>query len=199
MHAYSGDEQSRPRELGAMAVMAVVLAMLANAALGHITAMPGWIASAPSVAAAFGIVHLLVDRWLWRCRPFQKLGAVTVPVISGVYEGSLRNSLDQQDRPIRLEIEQTWTRLSVRLELPNVQTSTSSSISARLVRAGGQRAILEYNYENTIAPGHAEADMHDHRGSACLDFDLKSGTVIGTYYNSRGRQGSMRVSRQADA
>ena len=195
MHAYSysGD---RLRAFGLIAFLAVIIAILANAAADAMNLGPDWLVSAPTVVAVFGILYGVVDKWAWRWRLLRTTGVITTPVVAGRYTGELRSSYNGgTDLAIAIDIEQTWTRIVVRLRVPTAQTSESISLAAALNEVGQRQARLTYMYRNTVRPGFAEPDMSDHDGTAELTIDTSSGAADGRYYNHRGRQGTLRLTR----
>ncbi|MGQ0846594.1 MAG: hypothetical protein ACT4QF_20925 [Sporichthyaceae bacterium] len=190
MHVYSSDD-NRGRTQAVLALLAVLLAIGADAAVSPLDSVPGWLVGAPTVAAAYGLLHRLVDTRAWRWRWIRALGLVDTPCIEGVYEGQLVSSYQNTTIDIRLQIEQRWTGIGVRLEVLNRATSTSRSIAAAVSRAGHHDARLTYTYKNEIRPGVADPDMGDHDGTADLVIDPRSGAVSGRYFNARGRSGTM--------
>lgn len=81
------------------------------------------------------------------------------------------------------------------MEILDKDTSRSRSVAASLEPSGHRDAHLTYTYKNEIRPGIADDDMHNHDGTADLDFDTLGGTASGKYFNARGRQGTMTLRR----
>lgn len=194
MHAYSfaGD---RLRAFGLIAFLAVIFAITANTVSDKVGLGPPWLVSAPTVAAVFGILYGVVDKWAWRWPLLRVTGVINTPVVSGHYEGRLRSSYQNTELPITIDIEQTWTRLIVRLKVLSPQSSDSISLAAALRDVGQHRAQLTYVYRNTVRPGFAEPDMNDHDGTAELTIDAVDHTATGRYYNYRGRQGTLELTQ----
>jgi hypothetical protein len=196
MHAYSysGD---RLRAFGLLAFLAVVVAIGANALAEKFQLGPPWLISAPTVAAAFGLLYSAMDRWAWKWRALRAVGVANTPIVAGHYVGTLRSSWDvTTDIPIVIDVDQSWNRLIVRFEVTGGrQSSQSFSLAASLNDTGQHQARLTYMYRNSVRPGHADADMNDHDGTAELEVDTTTGMVSGRYYNYRGRQGTLELSR----
>lgn len=195
MHAYSSNVNPGP-VLGVISLGAVAVAIGTNALTESMGWTADWFWSAPSVAAAFGLLYLLVDQWVWRWKLVQKLGVV-VPDVGGTYTGRLlappwREGADPTNRVISLRVKQTWTRISVQFEIEPV-SSVSRSLTAELVRVGDD-SQLTYTYVNEVQPGVADDDMRDHDGTAKLVIH-RDGSARGRYYNYRGRQGTLEVQR----
>lgn len=194
MHAYS-HSGNRLRAFGVIAILSVLFAIAANAVSDALNLGPPWLVSAPTVAAVFGILYGVIDKWAWRWRLLRVTGVVATPNVSGHYEGQLRSSYQNTELPIRIDIEQTWTRMVVRLKVLTPQSSESISMAAALQEVGQQRARVTYMYRNTVRPGYADPDMNDHDGTAELTVDASNETATGRYYNYRGRQGTLELRR----
>lgn len=193
VYSYSGD---RLRALGLLAFLAVVVAIGGNALADVAHLGPPWLVSVPTVAAAFGLLYGALDRWAWRWQLLRKAGVISTPIVEGHYEGTLRSSWQGgTDVPVSVGIDQTWSRLVVRLEVPGAQTSQSISLAATLNDSGPRHAQLTYMYRNTVRPGFAAPDMADHDGTAELTVDATTGTARGRYYTYRGRQGTIDLRR----
>jgi hypothetical protein len=197
MHAFSHSDD-RLRAFGLIAVLSVLIAVTANAVAEAVNFGPSWLFSAPTVAAVFGILYGVLDQWAWRWRLLRQTGVVTTPIVDGHYSGLLRSSYDSAvDLAISIDVEQTWTRLVVRLRVTTAQTSESISLAAAVADVGHHQARLTYVYRNAVRPGYAESDMSDHDGTAEVTIDTQTGEATGRYYNYRGRQGTLQLSRAA--
>lgn len=193
MHVYSAD--SRSRAYAVIVTLAVLVALAANGVLHALRWNLDWIASAPTVAAAFGLLYELTDAWAWRLRVLHRIGVIQTPVIDGTWEGRLVSSWNNAEVPVKLRIDQRWTHLVIAFEVAGRTTSTSLSVAASLHEAGHEHARLTYTYKNQIRPGVADDDMHDHDGTADLDFDLGAGIASGRYFNARSRQGTLELTK----
>jgi hypothetical protein len=194
VHAYSSSE-NRTSALGSIALAAVLFAISANALASNLGVGPSWLISAPTVAACYGILYRSMDSFAWRWRLFNRLGVIEVPVIDGIYEGHLVSSYKNLSLPVRIRIDQTWTRIAVRFDVLEPASSASYSVTAGLGRDGHNDARLTYTYRNQTRPGVADADMNDHDGTAELTIDCASGKISGRYFNFRGRQGTLSLTR----
>lgn len=196
MHAYSATD-TRLKAYGLLASLAVAIAWAANAIATGIGLGPAWLVSAPTVAASFYLLHHMVDVKAWRWPVLRKAGIIATPLIDGVYDGTLVSSYDRSRAiPIELTVSQTWTRVFIEMKVTGMQTSRSKSVAASLDPRGHTGARLTYTYKNAVQPGAADPDMRDHDGTADLDFDIPGGTVTGRYFNARGRQGDMSLTKR---
>lgn len=194
MHVYSSSE-NRTSALGTIALIAVLIAIAANAAFDALEVGPSWMVSAPAVAAAFGLVYRFVDTVAWRWPLLHRLGVIQTPVLEGTYNGQLVSSYQQTTRPVRVCIDQTWTKIAIRFDVLPPTSSTSYSIAAALAIEGHQHTRLTYSYRNQTRPGVADVDMNDHDGTAEVVIDGRTGELNGRYFNFRGRQGTLTLSR----
>ncbi|HEY1215003.1 MAG TPA: hypothetical protein VGE93_15335 [Bryobacteraceae bacterium] len=195
MHVYSSND-SRTSALGTISLCAVVVSIAANILFSKITFLPGWIISAPTVAASFGLLYKALDQYAWRWDALRKIGIIEVPVVDGKYVGELVSSYQGVRIPVSIRIDQTWTRIAIRFDVLAPATSTSYSITAGLGRDGHNDARLTYTYRNQTRPGVADADMNDHDGTAEIVIDCKTGKLSGRYFNFRGRQGTLDLMKQ---
>jgi hypothetical protein len=196
VHVYSSNDR-RATAYGTIALAAVLLAIAANAATDALDIGPAWLFSAPTVAAAFGLLHRLIDTTAWRWPWLHRLGLIQTPVVEGIYEGDLVSSYNQTTLPIRICIDQSWTGIAIHFEVLQPRTSTSSSIAASLSCDGHRRAQLTYTYRNQVHPGVADTDMTDQEGTANVVIDTETGVMTGRYFNSRGRQGTLNLHMRA--
>lgn len=193
MHGYA-TQLDRSRMLAFLAVLAVLIAIAVQKGADALDVGPAWLISPPSVGSAFGLCYLAMDRRLWKVRLLHRVGLVDTPVVEGHYEGTLTTSWDGSERPVQLDIDQTWTRIAVRFRILAAESSTSFSVAAALDPAGHQVCRLTYTYRNQIRPGVADQDMRDHDGTAELAIS-SDGLLSGRYFNFRGRQGTLELRR----
>lgn len=194
MHVYSSNE-NHTSALGTIALIAVLIAIATNAAFDALGVGPAWLVSPPAVAAAFGLIHRFVDTVAWRWPVLHRLGLIQVPVLQDIYNGQLVSSYQQTTLPVRICIDQTWTKIVVRFDVLPPTSSTSYSIAAALGAEGHQHTRLTYTYRNQTRPGIAEVDMSDHDGTAEVVINSRTGELTGRYFNFRGRQGTLTLTR----
>lgn len=196
MHAYSTNT-SRTKALSVLAVFAVVFAIVANWFFEQLRLGPAWLISPPSVAAAYGILFACWDRFVWRWPTLHHLGLVDIVNVQGTYEGELISSWTETIRPVRMRIDQTWTRINIRFDALEPKSSTSYSVAAALAVIGDQEVRLTYTYQNQARPGVADSDMSDHDGTAQV-WVTKEGRLSGRYFNLRGRCGTLELRSVTD-
>ena len=194
MHRYSSDDKRMPT-LAMIAIGAVVLAIMANAVVERLGVGPAWLFSAPAVAACFSLLYRAMDTAVWRWPLLHRLGVVCVPVLQGTYEGQLVSSHAQTTRQVRVCIDQTWTRIAIRLDVFAPTSSTSGSTTAGIFADGHFRSRLTYTYKNQIRPGVADSPTNDHDGTTDVVIDARSGELTGRYFTQRGTQGTLTLRR----
>jgi len=190
VHAYSAGD-TRVRAYVVLAAIAVVVAVAANAASDAAGLGPAWLFASPTVAGSYALLYRLVDVLAWKWPVLRRTGVIETPIVDGTYEGDLRSTWGPDLIPVRLVVSQRWTRILVRMEIRGQDTSRSHSVAASLDPSGHRDAHLTYTYRNEIRPGIADDDMHDHDGTADVDFDAGTGMASGRYFNARGRQGTL--------
>jgi hypothetical protein len=195
MHVYSSSE-NRTSALGTIALGAVLIAIGANTVFEALGVGPAWLVSPPAVATAFGLIYRFVDTVAWRWPILHRLGIIQVPVLQGIYEGQLVSSYQQTTRPVRISIDQNWTKIVIRFDVLPPTSSTSYSITAALATEGHHHTRLTYTYRNQTRPGVADVDMNDHDGTAEVVINTGNGEMIGRYFNFRGRQGTLTLNRE---
>jgi len=194
VHVYSSSDNRTPA-LGAIAAGAVLIAIGMNVAAEALGIGPAWLVSSPTVAAAFGLIYRFVDTVAWRWPLLRRLGLIEVPLLQGTYDGRLISSYQQTTRPVRICIDQTWSKIVIRFDVLPPTSSTSYSVTAGLSTVGHHQARLTYTYRNQTRPGVADQDMNDHDGTAEVVIDTQTGELHGRYFNFRGRQGTLTLTR----
>lgn len=194
MHAYS-TESRHARLYSLLATVAVVIAIAVNAVFEHLTAVPSWLVSAPTLGGVFVALLDWVEKDGWRREWLRRLARIEEPDVGGLYRGNLVSTWQGATTlPVEVLIEQRWSQLVVRFKVTGNEPSSSFSIAAALISLGEQAARLTYAYRNQPNPGIAEADMGDHDGTAEVTITT-DGVLAGRYYNFRGRQGTLRLAR----
>lgn len=130
------------------------------------------------------IMLLAFNKWAWKWKPIRYLHKV--PVLYNRYGGMLTSSYDESKKyDCSLEIEQTYTSVSVRLK---TKESKSDSIKATICEINGSKRLL-YTYQND-----PQATIQDrsaiHYGTAILYVDdIKN--LEGNYFTGRKTVGTL--------
>ena len=194
MHGYAIDSRER--------VFVVRILFMVSALVSGVAAMliPSdilpmrWLLPLPSMGLVFGVSYWAFDNWLWRWRFLRAMRLISVPDLWGAWAGTIASSYYQFEncQPVNVTIEQTWTRMAVRL---NAAESRSWSVTASILTNAPEGVVLTYLFDN--APeAEAASTMQRFRGTTVL-VSTESGRLEGHYYTGRGRgtHGSLRLLR----
>lgn len=186
MHPYTTDSSERRTVPLYIVGLSILCAWLLSKVLSYFQLTVPWWVDAPSVVGFYGVIYGIFDRWLWRCQPFKKIGLVKVPDMNGQWRGYISSSFDdyavRQD--VVVEIRQSWTRISVKLE---AELSRSHSLIGSILTDQPDGIVLTYEYLNEPKP-NARPTMHAHRGTARLIVENDVKVLKGEYYTGRDRQ-----------
>lgn len=156
-----------------------------------------WI-SVPSFGFIYLILFNFYNNIAWKWGWLKIFGIISIPDLAGDYSGKLISSYDRNKTiSLRIEIEQTWTKLVVRTRVSS-KTSYSYSYMAYVNTSGNQTCRLDYTYTNKVLYAIAEPDMEDHDGTVNMIFS-KDGSINGTYFNARKRKGAINLKKTKDS
>jgi SMODS-associating 2TM, beta-strand rich effector domain len=153
-----------------------------------------------SVPGLLGLTLAIIDKWLWRFLPF----LVSVPKISGRYEGKLVSTFDdpvtsaKKEMLLVLEIKQTASRLFISSfigEAGGKVSSTSKSVFSDITQGEDGFYTLTYGYENQGSLTNEKLTAH--RGLAELKFFPKEKQLSGQYFSQRAVKGEIDVAHKA--
>ena len=195
MHDYAIDSRER--------VFVARLLFMASALVSGVGAMliPAdvvpmrWLLPLPSIALVFGVSYWAFDNWLWRWRFLRTLRLISVPDLRGAWTGTVASSYTgfEIDQPVTVTIEQTWTKLAVRL---NAAESRSWSVTASVLTHAPEGLVLTYLFDND-PKAEAVSTMQRFRGTTVL-VGTAPDRLEGYYYTGRGREthGSLKLRRR---
>ena len=194
MHDYAIDSRERVFVVRilfmASALVAGVAAMLMPADLVPMR----WLLPLPSIALVFGVSYWAFDNWLWRWGFLRTMRLVSVPDLRGAWTGTVASSYTEfeTELPVTVAIEQTWTKLAVRL---NAAESRSWSVTASVLTKSPEGLTLTYLFDNEPNP-EAVGTMQRFRGTTVL-VETDPDRLEGHYYTGRGRAtyGSLKLRR----
>jgi len=194
MHTYDIDSRERRNVAFVLAVLAIATAFVLHLVINLVGCDWWWIVDIPAPFGAFLLLYWLFDRWAWRNRWIRRVLGLRTPLLYGEWTGTLESSHDGKTHSFRLNIEQSWTRMSVCARGPQ---SRSSSKTASVLTRHGRHPLLVYTYFNEPAPD-APNTMHMHYGTAIHELDEDNQGLDGHYYTGRDRttHGSMTLARK---
>ena len=182
MHSYATDEDRTAMTVYlAIAAIALGQGIAYLASLGG-SGLPRWVAS-PSTMTLFGVVFWVFNKYAWGWT-FRSLRLSKIPDLRGTWAGLVHSSHDDKDNHVVVSINQTWLKISIRLES---ERSSSASVMAALntVEAAAEQGL---NYEYLNEPvATAVPTMHIHRGTTHLRLSPDRKRLEGSYYTGRDR------------
>lgn len=188
MHPYATDSSETKSVPLYLAALGVGAAYLLHILLAKFNLEVPWWVDAPSVAGFYGLFYAAFDQWLWRSPLLRRTGLVKTPDLNGAWVGYLSTSFDEHSgrHSARLEISQTWTRISIVLKTDH---SHSQSLIGGIITQNARSIVLDYEYSNEPRT-NAKATMHAHRGTSRLVLSRANETSVleGDYYTGRDRQ-----------
>lgn len=150
----------------------------------------------PAIAGFIYIgLHFAFNKWCWRFKYIKLIFGF--PDISGEWSvsGKTLNSDGEttHDWNATMQIFQTWEKLCITIK---TNQSSSTSISASLVKTASGEYKLMYSYSNSPKIEHQKT-LHGHVGYCELIFDKDCNSADGEYFNNRGRTsfGSMKIQK----
>ena len=194
MHDYAIDSRER--------VFVVRILFMASALVSGIAAVlippdllpMRWLLPIPSIALVFGVSYWAFDNWLWRWRFLRVVRLISVPDLRGTWTGTVASSYTgfEKTQPVTVTIEQTWTKLAVRLKAAE---SHSWSITASILTNSPEGLVLTYLFDND-PEAESVGTMQRFRGTTIL-VCTAADRLEGYYYTGRGRQtyGSLNLGR----
>ena len=196
MHDYAIDSRERVLVVRIL-FMASALASGIAAALIPSDLLPlRWLLPIPSIALVFGVSYWAFDNWFWRWRFLRDLRLISVPDLQGTWTGTIASSHTgfEKTQPVTVTIEQTWTKIVVRL---NAAESRSWSSTASILTNSSEGLVLTYLFDNQPEAESART-MERFRGTTVL-VRTAADRLEGHYYTGRGREthGSIKLGRRS--
>ncbi len=198
MHDYAIDSRERVLVVRILFMASALVAGIATMLIPSDLIPMRWLLPIPSIALVFGVSYWAFDNWLWRWRFLRTMRLISVPDLRGAWTGTVASSYTgfETDQPVTITIEQTWTKLAVRL---NAAESRSWSVTASVLTNAPEGLVLTYLFDNEPKP-EAVKTMQRFRGTTVL-VRTDSDRLEGHYYTGRGRatHGSLRLRRRKAA
>jgi hypothetical protein len=195
MHPYGTDSNERQYIPLILAGLAIAAALLLSYLLDTFSIQIPWWIDAPSTMGFYGIFYSLFNKRIWKMELLRDIGLVKVPVLEGLWKGTITTSFDEHasTHEVEIQIRQKWTQIAINLQ---GKDSTSHTLAATLLTESPQGIVLSYQYRNEPLPQAVDA-MQIHHGTARLTLS-NTGRLEGEYYSGRGRRnyGSMSLERK---
>ena len=195
MHDYAIDSRERVFVVRILFMASALVAGVSVALIPSDLLPTRWLLPIPSIALVFGVSYWAFDNWLWRWQVLRVLRLISVPDLRGTWTGTVASSYTefQKAQPVTVTIEQTWTKIVVRL---NSAESRSWSLTASILTNSPEGLVLTYLFDNQPEAESART-MERFRGTTVLAH-VATDRLEGHYYTGRGRgtHGSLRLCRQ---
>lgn len=159
-------------------------------------ALPFWVEGL-SPLGAYALLYAFFERFAWHWPVFRWLGVVTVPDVRGRWEGQQISSFkDSHGKPIAsytvLEVEQTFTGVTTQTYYHRWSDSHTASC---FLRIEGQLYLVVL-FESEPGVRH-DGSATAHKGVARLCYRKDEGIITGTYFNTNGNFGELKLQRKS--
>ncbi|MCD2348879.1 Cap15 family cyclic dinucleotide receptor domain-containing protein [Clostridium guangxiense] len=189
MHSYSIDTKERIYVIFYLALISVLGVVLLKDLLKLITFIPLSISISSASLSAFLVLYKLFDKYFWKWKLIRFIFKIKTPILSGDWEGEYESSYkkdgERVNGTVKINISQTWSKISIRCL--NSGSSKSYSQIAGIFIKHSKGIVLKYEYENEPEDSFVDS-MGKHSGFECLVFDEKDNTMSGTYYTDKYRR-----------
>ena len=139
-------------------------------------------------------LHFIFNKFIWKVKLFK------IPDLNGIFviEGQTldENGEAKYHWPAKLDIEQSWEKIAIRLETKSSESFSYTATLAKLAgTSGGWR--LSYSYSNTPHMQFSH-ELNGHKGFCEVIFSADLKTARANYFNSNGRRtfGIMNLKRE---
>lgn len=209
MHPYA-THTARWRTIGGLMMIAVILTVGINTALGAVGQQLGFQAGSISAFGIFGLLYTTFDRFLWRWPLVRRF--TSPPNLNGEWVGEINSSYQPEaegsvdggkpdggqpiDGETRMSIAQRWS--SIEVEVTNPGSSRSESTSATFRTHKSDPELLFTYINKPIGEAASELSMHEGTNTLRYTQSVDGDDVLeGEYYTDeqRNNHGTMRFTR----
>jgi hypothetical protein len=193
MHNYSIDTKERINVIFYMALISVVSVFLLKDLLKDIPKIPISISISSLSLSIFGVLYEFFDKYGWKWKLLRFILKINTPIIYGDWEGEYVSSYglkpdgsgQSAKGTVKINIKQTWSRISIKSTSPN--SSKSYSQIAGIFMEHSKGIVIKYEYENEPEDSFINS-MNKHSGFECLVYNEKDNTMSGSYYTDKYRR-----------
>ena len=163
MHDYAIDSRERVLVVRVLFMASALVAGVAAVLIPSDLTPVRWLLPVPSIALVFGVSYWAFDNWLWRWQFLRTARLIRVPDLRGAWMGTIASSYYEFEncQPVNVTIEQTWTRMAVRLKAPE---SRSWSLTASVLTNAPEGVVLTFLFDNE-PEAEAVSTMQRFRGT----------------------------------
>lgn len=163
-----------------------------------ITLLPNWPfwLEGLSPLAAYGMLYSSFERFAWHWPLFRALGIVTVPDLRGRWEGEQLSSFKSSNgKPVQshavLEVQQTFSGISATTYYYRWDAARSDS---NFLEVDGEQ-VLVIIFESEPGVHHHAGRGVANKGVARLRYLTAERLIIGSYFNTSGNHGELKLHR----
>ncbi|EOV6590264.1 hypothetical protein ACN94Y_002958 [Listeria monocytogenes] len=154
----------------------------------------GLISVAITPLIIFSIILFMFNNYFWKNKFICIFSGV--PNINGKYTGQLISSRGGGPIEMTLIVSQTFDKIKFTSTFPMTPSSSDSNMGC-LISLENNIAEFTFSYSNRSQD--ISVENHSHDGMNTLKFNLVDGSVIGEYFNNRGKKpnkGTMKLCKE---
>ena len=217
MHTYSVDKDLRAKVVVVIFGLSMIMSLLFNKyCAGIIDAIVNFLKSSDIKAIVellewwgvgpnflgvpiwYAIFTKIYDLWLWKCWPISRWHGI--PDLNGEWKGTLESSFDDNKIPMKMQVNQTWKKISFRCRFKDTKSSSYSSVAAIHVD-GNNGTEIHFNFRNNSKSVKDRLQSYD--GYNIMEL-IDGDTIEARYFNNRdnpnpackgGNKGSFELKR----
>jgi hypothetical protein len=185
LNIYSTDARERETTPKWLAFGSVALALILTTATKSLNLEIPWWVDAPSVMGFYGIIYGHFNKSFWK-KKIWGVSLSNIPNLEGTWVGNIYSSNNSGTKidEIVIYIQQTWTEISIKVD---VGTSTSSASMTAVNTLESNDFTLKYEYRNE-PNAQSITTMNSHKGLVNLQLSPDKKNLKGIYFTGRGRQ-----------
>lgn len=197
MHEYSTSYHDRKPAYYILAVLSGVVGIGIAFLIKAISDYSGLVVAAPSGIALYGLLFLMLDRFIWKWRWLYSLGIIKIPDLNGDWNAEISSSATGNKISAKVKIHQTYSKIRIHLE---TEKSDSLSKMAALDMESPNMFTLRYEYSAEFKRDESSQILR-HYGVTSVklkSIDHKFSDIHpAVYYTEQGRDshGEMSFSR----
>jgi hypothetical protein len=197
MHEYTTAYHDRKPAYYILAVLSGAIGIGIAFLIKAISDFSGLVVAAPSGIALYGLLFLMLDKFIWKWPWLYSLGIIKIPDLNGDWKAEISSSTTGNKILAQVKIHQTYSKIRIHLE---TEKSDSLSQMAALDMASPNMFTLRYEYSAEFKRDESSQIMR-HYGVTSVKLkstDHKFSDIHpAVYYTEQGRDshGEMSFSR----
>lgn len=153
-----------------------------NSDVAAIVTFVEWLDVTPNVFGPlflYGCLYAFYDRIAWKWSVFSKFHKI--PDLNGIWQGNLKSSFNNRRIRMKMEIEQSWSKIKFISEFPDTHSKSYSNVAA-IVIDGESGMEIYFGYKNESSD--LTSGMQVHYGYNILTLTSER-HIHGRYFNDR--------------